>query len=93
MHQVKPRNARRREVIQSCSTLCDPMDYSSWNSPGKNTRVGCHFLYQGIFPIQGLNLGLMHCGQTLYHLSHQGSLQGKECKVDYKINLCNLSHQ
>ena len=23
-----------------------------WNSPGKNTRVGCHFLLQGIFPTQ-----------------------------------------
>ena len=21
-----------------------------WNSPGKNTRVGCHYLLQGIFP-------------------------------------------
>ena len=28
---------------------------------------------RGIFPTQGLNLGLPHCGQTLYHLSHQGS--------------------
>ena len=28
-----------------------------WNSPGKNTGVGCHFLLQGIFPTQGLNLG------------------------------------
>ena len=36
--------------------------------------VGCHFLLQGIFPSQGLNLGLLHCGQTLYCLSHQGSL-------------------
>ena len=26
-----------------------------WNFPGKNTRVGCHFLLQGIFPTQGLN--------------------------------------
>ena len=26
--------------------------------PGKNTGVGCHFLLQGIFPTQGLNLGL-----------------------------------
>ena len=43
-----------------------------WDSPGKNTGVGCHFLLQGIFPIQGLNLGLPHCRQTLYHLSHQG---------------------
>ena len=28
---------------------------------------------QEIFPIQGLNPGLPHCRQTLYHLSHQGS--------------------
>ena len=24
-----------------------------WDSPGKNTRVGCHALLQGIFPTQG----------------------------------------
>ena len=35
--------------------------------------MGCHFLLQGIFPTQGSNLGLPHCRQTLYHLSHQGS--------------------
>ena len=35
--------------------------------------MGCHFLLQGIFPTQGLNQGLLHCRQTLYHLSHQGS--------------------
>ena len=28
----------------------------SWNFPGKNTGVGCHFLFQGIFPTQGLNM-------------------------------------
>ena len=44
-----------------------PMGFSS-----KNTGVGCHFLLQGIFPTQGSNLGLLHCRQTLYHLSHQG---------------------
>ena len=27
----------------------------------------------GIFPTQGSNLGLLHCRQTLYPLSHQGS--------------------
>ena len=38
-------------------------------------RVGvvCHFLLQRIFPTQGSNLGLPHCRQTLYHLSHQGN--------------------
>ena len=28
---------------------------------------------KGIFPTQGLNLGLQHCRSVLYHLSHQGS--------------------
>ena len=35
--------------------------------------MGCRFLPQGIFPTQGLNPGLLHCRQTLYRLSHQGS--------------------
>ena len=29
-----------------------------WISPGKNIGVGCHFLPQGIFLTQGLNLHL-----------------------------------
>ena len=36
-----------------------------WDSPGKNTGVGCHFLLQGIFPTQGLNRGLLHWRQML----------------------------
>ena len=44
-----------------------------WDFPGKITRVGCHFLLQGIFPTQGSNLGLMHCRQILYHLNHSGA--------------------
>ena len=46
---------------------------SPWNSPGKNTGVGCHSLLQGIFPTQGLNPGLLHSRQILYHLSLHGS--------------------
>ena len=30
-----------------------------WDSPGKNTGVGCHALLQGIFPTQGLKPGLL----------------------------------
>ena len=43
-------------VAQSCPTVCNPMDCSPpsssvlGDSPGKNTRVGCHALLQGIFP-------------------------------------------
>ena len=36
---------------QSCPALCNPIDGSPpgshpWDSPGKNTGVGCHFLLQ-----------------------------------------------
>ena len=58
--------------------LCDPMDYSlpgssPWDSPGKNTGVGCHSFLQGILPTQQSNPGLLYCKQILYLLSHQGS--------------------
>ena len=46
---------------------------SPWNSPGQNTGVGSLSLLQGIFPTQGLNPGLPHCGCILYQLSHKGS--------------------
>ena len=45
-----------------------------WDSAGKNIGVGSHSLLQGIFPTQGLNLGLMHCRCVLCRLSHQGSI-------------------
>ena len=57
--------------------LCDSADYGPpgssghGDSPGKNTGVGCHFLLQGIFLTQGLNPGLLHCRQILYHMSSQ----------------------
>ena len=66
-------------LITQCSTICNPMDYSlpgssvHGDSPDKITGVGCHALLQGIFPTQGSNPGLPHCGWILYQLSHQGS--------------------
>ena len=44
-----------------------------WDFPGKNTGVGCHFLLQGIFQAQGLNLHLLHWQAESISLSHQGS--------------------
>ena len=44
-----------------------------WNFPRKSTRVGCHFLLEGIFPTQGSNQGLQRGRQMLDCLSHQGS--------------------
>ena len=66
-------------VAQLCLTLCETMDcsparlLSPWDSPGKNTGVGCHFLPWGNFLTQGLNSCLLHYRQMLYCLSQQGS--------------------
>ena len=38
---------------------------ATWDSPGKNTGVGCRFLLQGIFPTQGSNPDLPHYRQML----------------------------
>ena len=45
---------------QSCLTLCNPIYCKPvkllcpWDSPGKITGVGCHFLLQWLFPTQGI---------------------------------------
>ena len=44
--------AAAAKSLQSCPTLCNPNDGNPpgsphpWDSPGKNTGVGCHFLLQ-----------------------------------------------
>ena len=73
-----------------------------WDFPGKNIRVGCHFLLQGIFPTQGSNriscisyIGrrvLYHCTtwetQTLwnYHSKKKKKMQFKNSSMR-----CNLT--
>ena len=49
-----PDAAAAAKSLQLCPTLCNPIDGSPrgspgpWDSPGKNTGVGCHFLLQGM---------------------------------------------
>ena len=59
-------------VAKSCLTLGNPMDCSlldfcPGDFPSKNTGVGFHFLFQGIFLTQGSNLGLLHYMHILYY--------------------------
>ena len=70
------------KLLQSCPTLCKPMDHSppgssvQEDSPGKDTGVGCHALLQGIFPTQGSIqrlLCLLHWQAGSLLLSHLGS--------------------
>ena len=58
-----------------------------WDSPGKNTGVGCHFFLQGILLTQGSNPGLLHCRQILYWLSYEGSLP---LEYNHPIKQCRL---
>ena len=63
------------KVVQSCPTLCHPLDYTVHGIlQARITGVGSLSLLQGIFPVQESNPGLLHCGQILYHLSHKGSI-------------------
>ena len=66
-------------VAQLCLTLCDLTDYSPTGSYVHGILLARILEWvamassRGIFPTQGLNPGLLHCRQILYHLSHQGS--------------------
>ena len=75
---VRPFVAAAAKSLQLCPTLCNPMNGSLPGSShgilqaGILERIAILFS-RGIFSTQGLNLGLLHCRQILYCLSHQGS--------------------
>ena len=52
MEKLYAAAAAAAKSLQSCLTLCDPHRRQPirlphpWDSPGKNTGVGCHFLLQ-----------------------------------------------
>ena len=67
-----------REYLCATRLLCP------WSSPARILEWVSVFLQQGIFPTQGLNLGLLclpHCRQILYPPSHQGSPLKCLCNV------------
>ena len=77
-------------VAQSCLTLCDPMGCSPpgssvhGDSPGKNTRVGCHALLQEDLP----NPGIEPRSPTLQADSLPSEPQGKpQSQNDVRTNI------
>ena len=65
------------QSLQSCLTLGSPLAarlLCAWDSPGKNTGVGCHALLQGVFPaspaLQADSLPLSH-QRSPYHSQKQ----------------------
>ena len=67
------------KVSQSCPTLCNPMVYTVHGILQARILEWVAFPFlPGFFPVQGLNLGLPHCGRILYQLSHKGSPRIRE---------------
>ena len=82
IHAVRPevRSKVKVEVAQVISDALRPHGlYSLWNSPGQNTGVGCHSLFQGIFPTQGSNPGLPHCRLMRLSKKYRPTCSGSVC--------------
>jgi len=76
---AQPRPTIVERLLLLLFSFCDPMDYSppgsfvhGIDSPGKNTRVDCHFFLQGIFQTQRANPCFLHWQAGSLPLSHLG---------------------
>ena len=62
------------QVVQSCPTLCDLMDYKVYGLLQAMILECVAFPFStGFFPTQASNSGIPHCRWILYQLSHKGS--------------------
>ena len=65
-----------RGTRDQIANVCWVIKRAPWDSPGKNTVVGCHLLLQGIFQTQGSNpdlLCLLLCKADSLPWYHMGS--------------------
>ena len=73
-----------RLVAKSCPivaapwTVAPPGSPVHGDSPGENSGVGCHFLLPGIVPTRESSPRLLHCRQSLYRQSYEGSPDWRE---------------
>ena len=77
----------RPHGLQPTRLLCP------WDSPGKNTGLGCRFLLQGIFPTQGSNLHLLyllHWQVDSLPLSQKGNRDYLSSTITISLCMCCL---
>ena len=94
----RPRSGHERESVRS-SGVSDSFQphrlwptklLCPWNSPGKNTGIGCHALLQGIFLTQGSNLCLLcllHWQANSLPLMPPGKPEPSEGNVQFSFRL------
>ena len=70
--------------LQPARLLCP------WDSLGKNTEVGCHFLLQGIFPTQGSNLCLLHWQVDFFHWVTWEAYSSRMLACDFLFLWCSF---
>ena len=73
-------------VAKLCSTLVIPWPtrlLCPWDFPGRNTRVVCHFLLQGIFLIQGLTPGFPALQEDSLPSEQPGDDTLEKCKFKF----------
>ena len=66
-------SSRPRDPTQVSYISCTGGFFTTSTTSEAPQQLGCHFLFQRIFPTQELNPGLLHCRWILYRLNHQGS--------------------
>ena len=85
--------------LWSGPALCSSMDCSParllcpWDSPDKNTGVGCPALLWGIFPPQGWNphrLWFLHCRQVLYGWATGEAYPTRNKKLEVNIKYTDV---
>ena len=98
--------AAAAKSLQLCPTLCDPIDRQPtrlarpWDSPGKNTGLGCHFLLQ-CMKVKSESEVAQSCprphGRQPTRLLHQWDFPGKStgvgclCLLHWATRECNFS--
>ena len=86
-----------RKILDRCVCVCSVVSDSlqphglwsarllcPWDSPGKSTEMGCHFLLQGVFPTQGSCLPfllLLHWQADYFTNTRDQNLEPAMCAV------------
>ena len=79
-HGISQARVLECKLLQSCPTLCYTMDYSPWDSPGKNTGVDCRALLLPDTGIEPMSLtspalaGVFFTSSTTWEALYQPTL-------------------